>query len=135
MIEPAQAFWLALVQGVTEFLPISSSAHLVLLPILADWPDQGLGFDVAVHVGTLLAVVGYLRNDLLNIAGGWLRQWGRAGRSQNSHLGWLLIIATLPAVAAGALLDEVRWPLTEQPSGVVVDYRHFAGRGSGCIVG
>ena len=107
MIEPAQAFWLALVQGVTEFLPISSSAHLVLLPILADWPDQGLVFDVAMHVGTLLAVVGYLRNDLINIAGGWLRQWGSAGRSQNSHLGWLLIIATLPAVVAGALLDEV----------------------------
>ena len=107
MIEPAQAFWLALTQGVTEFLPISSSAHLVLVPILADWPDQGLGFDVAVHVGTLLAVVGCLRNDLITIVGGWLSQWGSAGRSQSSHLGWLLIIATLPAIVAGALLDEV----------------------------
>ena len=57
MIEPVQAFWLALVQGLTEFLPVSSSAHLVLLPILADWPDQGLAFDGAVHVGSLGAVV------------------------------------------------------------------------------
>ncbi len=107
MIESGQAFWLALIQGLTEFLPISSSAHLVLLPILAQWPDQGLAFDVAVHVGTLLAVVGYLRTDLMGIAGGWLRQWGRTGRSTNSHLGWLLIIATLPGVFAGVLLGGV----------------------------
>ena len=66
MIEPAQAFWLALVQGLTEFLPVSSSAHLVLLPMLADWPDQGLAFDVAVHVGTLIAIVVYLRHDLVS---------------------------------------------------------------------
>ncbi|MDP7192518.1 MAG: undecaprenyl-diphosphate phosphatase, partial [Arenicellales bacterium] len=50
MIESAQALWLALVQGVTEFLPISSAAHLVLVPELLGWPDQGLAFDVAVHV-------------------------------------------------------------------------------------
>ena len=60
-----QAFWLALVQGVTEFLPISSSAHLILLPRLLGWPDQGLAFDVAVHVGSLSAVLFYFRRDLL----------------------------------------------------------------------
>ena len=106
MIEPAQAFWLALVQGLTEFLPVSSSAHLVLLPILADWPDQGLAFDVAVHVGTLIAVVLYLRHDLVDILNGWLRQWGSQGRSEESHLGWLLIVATVPAVLVGLFIDD-----------------------------
>ena len=107
MIEPAQAVWLALVQGLTEFLPVSSSAHLVLLPILADWPDQGLAFDVAVHVGTLIAVILYLRRDLVDIVSGWLRQWSSQGRSEESHLGWLLITATIPAVLAGLFIDDV----------------------------
>jgi len=67
-VEILQIITLALVQGVTEFLPISSSAHLILVPVLTDWPDQGLAFDVAVHAGTLTAVdgvlgtVGYVRN-------------------------------------------------------------------------
>ena len=52
MIEYGQAFWLALIQGLTEFLPISSSAHLILLPRFVNWSDQGLAFDVAVHMGT-----------------------------------------------------------------------------------
>ena len=56
-----QAIWLAAVQGLTEFLPISSSAHLILLPRLLGWPDQGLAFDVAVHVGSLTAVLFYFR--------------------------------------------------------------------------
>ena len=55
---------LAVVQGLTEFLPISSSAHLILVPLVTDWPDQGLAFDVAVHVGTLTAVVLYFRKEI-----------------------------------------------------------------------
>ncbi|MGD8484929.1 MAG: undecaprenyl-diphosphate phosphatase, partial [Thioalkalispiraceae bacterium] len=58
-----QIIVLAVVQGLTEFLPISSSAHLILVPVLSEWPDQGLAFDVAVHVGTLSAVVWYFRHD------------------------------------------------------------------------
>jgi undecaprenyl-diphosphatase len=54
-----QTLFLALVQGITEFLPISSSAHLILVPVLTGWEDQGLAFDVAVHGGTLLAVIQY----------------------------------------------------------------------------
>lgn len=115
MIDPVQAFWLALVQGLTEFLPVSSSAHLVLLPILADWPDQGLAFDVAVHVGTLIAVIAYLRHDLVGIACGWLRQWGSYGRSEESHLGWLLIVATVPAVLVGVFVDEAVEALLRDP--------------------
>ena len=60
-----QVILLSLIQGLTEFLPISSSAHLVLPAQLTDWPDQGLAFDVAVHFGTLLAVIAYFRRDLL----------------------------------------------------------------------
>jgi len=115
VIDPVQAFWLALVQGLTEFLPVSSSAHLVLLPILADWPDQGLVFDVAVHVGTLIAVVAYLRHDLVGIACGWLRQWGGQGGSEESHLGWLLIVATVPAVLVGVFVDEAVEALLRDP--------------------
>ncbi|MFQ5465520.1 MAG: undecaprenyl-diphosphate phosphatase, partial [Thermodesulfobacteriota bacterium] len=69
-MEPIQAIILALIQGVTEFLPISSSAHLILLPRLADWPDQGLAFDVALNTATWLAVVIYLRRDIGAMAKG-----------------------------------------------------------------
>ena len=60
-----QVVVLALIQGLTEFLPVSSSAHLILPSKLLDWPDQGIAFDVAVHVGTLMAVVCYYFSDLL----------------------------------------------------------------------
>ena len=94
MIDFGQAVWLAMVQGLTEFLPVSSSAHLVLLPILADWPDQGLAFDVAVHVGTLGAVVVYLRRDLVGIVACWSGQCGSGGKTEESRIGRLLIVAT-----------------------------------------
>lgn len=98
--------FLSLVQGLTEFLPISSSAHLVLPSQLLGWPDQGLAFDVAVHLGTLAAVLLYFRRDFLLLGQGALRQLG--GRSsQHGRLAWLLVLATLPAVAAGALLNDL----------------------------
>ena len=62
-----QVIFLSLLQGLTEFLPVSSSAHLVLPAQLTDWPDQGLAFDVAVHFGTLIAVLAYFRRDLSNM--------------------------------------------------------------------
>ena len=65
------ALVLAAVQGLTEFLPVSSSAHLILVPELLGWPDQGLAFDVAVHVGTLLAVVFYLRHRIAAMVVQW----------------------------------------------------------------
>ncbi len=105
MIDALQAFWLAAIQGLTEFLPISSSAHLILMPQIFDWPDQGLAFDVAVHLGTLLAIMGYLRRDLLLIIRSWFLQWGASGPNSQSRLGWLLIMATIPAVFAGWLIS------------------------------
>jgi undecaprenyl-diphosphatase len=98
---------LALLQGLTEFLPISSSAHLVLLPRLVGWGDQGLAFDVAVHVGTLLAVVGYFRHELRVILMDWLRSLAGGGTSANARLGWLVLLGTLPVAVAGWLLHDL----------------------------
>lgn len=100
-----QAFILALIQGITEFLPISSSAHLILVPRFLDWPDQGLAFDVAVHLGTLLAVLWYFRRELLAIVTAWLAGLlGREHDAGQARLGWALLLATLPLIVAGPLL-------------------------------
>jgi undecaprenyl-diphosphatase len=95
---------LAVLQGATEFLPISSSAHLVVLPMFLDWPDQGILIDVSVHVGTLAAVVLYFRRDVLRIAGGGLSTVGLARKDPAAaKLFWALAIATVPVVVLGAL--------------------------------
>ncbi len=101
-----QASIIALIQGITEFLPISSSAHLLFPSLLFGWPDQGLTFDVAVHLGSLLAVVIYLRDDLIAMTQG-LWQWQQQKRL-NSHatLALMLIVATLPAVFFGLVLKD-----------------------------
>jgi len=95
-----QIIVLALVQGLTEFLPVSSSAHLVLVAPVMGWPDQGLAFDIAVHVGTLGAVVVYFRQRLFQLAMGALRR----GEEQREVM--YLGVATLPAVTAGLLLSD-----------------------------
>jgi undecaprenyl-diphosphatase len=95
---------LALVQGFTEFLPISSSAHLILVPRAFGWPDQGVLLDVAVHVGTLLAVMVYFWRDVQAIASGCLGMLvGR--RDGNVKLVLLLAIGTLPVILVGFLLN------------------------------
>lgn len=96
-----QSVVLALLQGLTEFLPISSSGHLVLVPVVAGWPDQGLAFDVAVHFGTLGAVLVYFRRDLLDMASGWLLHVGGRGASAESRLAWAVLIGTVPLGLAG----------------------------------
>lgn len=99
--------FLAVLQGLTEFLPISSSAHLILPAALFGWEDQGLAFDIAVHLGTLLAVLVYFRQDLLAIATAMLIQLKSGSVSQDSRLGWMLVLATLPVLAAGLLLQDL----------------------------
>ena len=96
---------IAVVQGITEFLPISSSGHLRLIPMLSDWPDQGLAIDVAVHVGTLLAVVAYLWRDVLAVLGGLIRI-GSGMAHPGVRLAVHLLVATIPVVAAGYALTE-----------------------------
>ncbi len=96
---------LAIVQGLTEFLPISSSAHLILLPRLLQWPDQGLVFDVAVHAGSLIAVLVYFRSQLIRMLRSWLRSLATGAADQDSQLAWWVIIGTLPVVVFGYLLQ------------------------------
>ena len=109
-IDLFQSSILAVVQGLTEFLPISSSAHLLLPSQLLGWPDQGMAFDVAVHFGSLLAVLMYFRRDLRDLFVAWLYSLGSllssqsaVSAAQRSHasLAWLLLLATLPAGLAG----------------------------------
>lgn len=94
---------LAIIQGITEFLPISSSAHLLLPSIILGWKEQGLAFDVAVHIGSLTAVVIYFRRDLLGMTKAWSSHVVGGAPTQESRLAWWLIIATLPAVVIGFL--------------------------------
>ncbi|MGY9003424.1 MAG: undecaprenyl-diphosphate phosphatase [Rhodospirillales bacterium] len=95
---------LAIVQGITEFLPISSQAHLKLVPVVSGWPDQGLLIDVAVHVGTLGAVILYFWRDLFAMVGGIFRLvQGR--RDPGALLAWYLIVGTLPVISAGYVMN------------------------------
>lgn len=98
------ALVLAMVQGVSEFLPISSSAHLILLPRLADWQDQGLAFDIAVHVGTLAAVMLYFRHDLRRMSSDWWHSLRRGRAVGDSRLAWAVLFGTLPVGLAGLAL-------------------------------
>jgi undecaprenyl-diphosphatase len=103
-----QVVVLALIQGITEFLPVSSTAHLIVAPWLLGWQDPGLTFDVALHVGTLLAVVGYFfRAWLQIIAHGFGIQYGDDETlRQNPHLLWLLVAGTIPAGVIGFLFEK-----------------------------
>lgn len=105
-MELYQALILAIVQGLTEFLPISSSAHLILPAQVLGWQDQGLAFDVAVHVGSLAAVVWYFRNDLWRIALAWLNRVFNGVKSDDSKLAWQVIYATIPAALVGLAADD-----------------------------
>jgi undecaprenyl-diphosphatase len=99
---------LALVQGITEFLPISSSAHLILVPLLTGWPDQGLLLDVAVHVGSLVAVMLYFWRDLATMLHG-LVAWRGGGLldEPGRRLLALVVVGTVPVVLAGLALKLV----------------------------
>lgn len=102
-----QAIVLAIIQGVTEFLPISSSAHLALAPWLFGWQDQGLTFDIALHIGTLAAVLIYFARDWVQvIAQAFGRDAGQTDLRENRRLLWLLAAASVPAGVAGLLLKD-----------------------------
>lgn len=99
-----QAVWLAIIQGLSEFLPISSSAHLILPSEVLGWPDQGLAFDVAVHVGSLMAVMIYFRRDIVSLSRAWLDSVSVRRHSPESRLAWYLILGTVPAGLTGLIL-------------------------------
>ncbi|QRF65443.1 undecaprenyl-diphosphate phosphatase [Ponticoccus alexandrii] len=99
-----QLLILALIQGVTEFLPVSSSGHLILLPSLTGMQDQGQVIDVAVHVGTLFAVILYFRRDVAMAASGALRLLTGRRDTAGAELAFLLLMATIPVILAGLAL-------------------------------
>jgi len=103
-----QVIILAIVQGLTEFLPVSSTAHLYLTQWLLGWPDYGLTFDIALHIGTLLAVLVYFAKDWVQIiAHGFGVRWGRDEElERNSGLLWLLAIGSIPVGIAGLLFNK-----------------------------
>ena len=99
-----QILVLALIQGLTEFLPVSSSAHLILGSWLMKWPDQGLVIDVAIHFGTLFAVVVYFRCDLREMLVAWKHVGGEEQQFAQRQLGKHILYASVPVLLAGALL-------------------------------
>jgi undecaprenyl-diphosphatase len=101
-----QAIVLAVVQGLTEFLPVSSSAHLILLPRLLGWPDQGQVFDLATHIGSLVAVLVYFRSELLELLRALPRLFSRDARRTGTDAALLLDlgVGTIPAAVAGLLI-------------------------------
>ena len=104
-----QAAVLGLFQGLTEFVPVSSSAHLIIVPFLLRWPAPSLGFDVALHVGTLVALLAYFARDLAAIASGSarsLRGKGDAGDRAQARMLGLLAVGSIPAAIAGLLVAD-----------------------------
>ncbi|CAH0532478.1 Undecaprenyl-diphosphatase [Vibrio stylophorae] len=101
-----EAFILALIQGFTEFLPISSSAHLILPSEVLGWPDQGTAFDVAIHVGSLMAVMIYFRHEIVTLLSAWLKSIFKKESSRESHLAWMIIFSTIPACVFGLFIAD-----------------------------
>lgn len=102
-----QILVLALVQGVTEFLPVSSSAHLILVPVLTGWQDQGLAFDVALHLGSLSAVLIYFRHDILMMMQSWSRSLVTRRLDADARLAWAVVLGTIPVGLAGLAFEDI----------------------------
>lgn len=112
-----RAVVLGIVQGLAEFLPISSSGHLILVPWLLGWPDSGQTFDLALHLGTVLALLGYFWRDWLTLARAVLAGLASAEARKSSHwrLAWLLLLGSLPAGLIGLGLEDVIEQNVRQP--------------------
>lgn len=135
-----QIIVLAVVQGLTEFLPISSSAHLILVPVFTDWGDQGLAFDVSLHVGSLAAVVLYFRREVRAMIISWLASAAGRGTDRDGRLAWWVIVATIPVGLAGLAFKDTIEVAMRSPliiaCGLIVfglllgyaDWRHRGGR-------
>lgn len=118
-MDPIQAIILGIVQGLTEFIPVSSSAHLIIVPWLLGWKDPGLAFDAALHLGTLAAVLTYFFRDWLDLGHGFvlsIKERSLAG-PQNRRLGWMIVAASIPGGIAGLALDSAVESVFHTPSG------------------
>jgi undecaprenyl-diphosphatase len=120
-MHPVQALILGLIQGATEFLPVSSSGHLVLVPWLLRWPKPGLAFDTTVHWGTLAAVVAVFWRDLWRLAVAWLRSLrSRSLDKVEARVAWWIILGTVPGVVLGLTFKDPLESLFSAPQTVAV---------------
>ena len=103
-----QAIVIGIVQGLTEFLPISSTAHMRIVPALLGWPDPGSAFSAVIQIGTLMAVLAYFWRDLWRIFAAMLTELSKGviARSQDSRLGWMISVGTIPIVVAGLAFEK-----------------------------
>jgi len=115
-----QVIVLAIVQGLTEFLPVSSSGHLVLVPAFLGWADQGLAFDVAVHFGSLIAVLLFFRKDIHGLLRGGVQVLGANVKTIESRMALGIGLGTIPAAIAGLLFAD--WIATNLRSPMVIVY-------------
>jgi undecaprenyl-diphosphatase len=129
-----QAFVLGVVQGFTELLPISSSGHLILVPWLGDWTYLeehdafNQTFDVALHLGTLVAVVAYFWRDIVDLLGAWFGSLARRRvRTPNERLAWAVVVATIPAALVGAALEDPIANHLGEPWQIAILLAMFAG--------
>lgn len=129
-----QAIILGIVQGLTEFLPISSSGHLLLVPWLFNWhfllenPELNKTFDVALHLGTFVAVVLYFWREIVRLVGAWVRSLSRRSLAEpEAKLAWLLIVSTVPAALVGVLLEDFITNTLGKPWMIGVALIAFAG--------
>ena len=101
-----QTIALALIQGLTEFLPISSSAHLLFPTELLNWPDQGLAFDVVLHLGTLSAIVFYYRYSLLTMSNDFISSFKTGSLTADAKLAWAVLLGTIPVGLTGLIFKD-----------------------------
>ncbi len=99
-----QIVTLAVVQGLTEFLPVSSSAHLLLVPVFTGWPDQGIAFDVGLHAGTLSAVIAYFREEIAGMSSAWWHSIAKREMTDQARLAWAILFGTIPVGVAGLMM-------------------------------
>lgn len=135
-----QVIILAIVQGLTEFLPVSSSAHLLLVPVFTNWDDQGLAFDVALHIGSLAAVIIYFRTEIARMWFAWVDSIRHRRLDQDGKLAWAVILGTIPVGLAGLLFNDIISNALRSPIIVAVgliafgillgvaDWRHRGGK-------
>jgi undecaprenyl-diphosphatase len=113
-VDILQALVLGIVQGLTEFLPISSSGHLRIVPALLGWDDPGAAFTAVIQIGTLAAVLTYFRQDIVRIGRAWTRSLVGAGPKGDldARMGWMMIVGTVPIVVCGlAFKDQIETSL------------------------